>query len=173
MDGGGAHGVWGTAEEAGLLQPQEEKATKVSNGSLLVPNRGNADGARLLVYVLNEGTRGHSHVTARQSLIRFKRKKGKLIKHWKGLTREPGKSPSSEFSTLNRTRSWATWYIFKIGSTLSRMLDQMTPRGPFPSKLICDISIASSHKTWNKARKAKSASQHYVQSQQPPMQHYF
>lgn len=78
MDGGGAHGVWGTAEEAGLLQPQEEKATKVSNGSLLVPNRGNADGARLLVYVLNEGTRGHSHVTARQSLIRFKRKKGKL-----------------------------------------------------------------------------------------------
>ena len=31
----------------------------------------------------------------------------------------------------------------------------MTPKGPFQSKLICDISIASSHKSWSKERKAK------------------
>lgn len=45
--------------------------------------------------------------------------------------------------------------IFRIGPTSSRILDQITPKGPIKSRLFYHSSVAISHKSWSKENKAK------------------
>lgn len=129
--GGGACEAWGTAGEAGLLQPQQGKDT----GAAFQSVKGNTDAGRLS-QTCNETTRAHSPKLQRDPFW-FKREKGKLSdqglegvnqRAWKASILVNFKHLTVQCPKQSEKASRS--------ATLSRMLDPMIPRGPLQAKLI-------------------------------------